>query len=131
MTNHGLELLLNRLSQTPVKQSELLLAARDQGSRWTADQLRLCLRCLGLQFEPDGGEDPVVRLAARSDREILAQAILDVVRANPGQPLPAARVRELLPDRLTETTSVEQIRAVAREVTELTVFGPGLIRLKG
>jgi hypothetical protein len=131
MNTETFESLLTRVAKEgSVLLSELHRDAAEVGSGWSADQLRLGLASLGLTLSPAAGDDLRVTLQARSEREVLAEAILEVVRAQGGRPIAVAQVRQLLPERLATVTSVEQIRAIARDMPELQVFGPGLLRLK-
>jgi hypothetical protein len=122
------EQLLASLQREPLPLSRLHAYARDAGSTWTSEQLRLLLDCVeGIAVGGDQA-DPAVSLGQRSARDELAQAILDVVRANAGRPVPPQEVLRRLSGRFT--TSVEQIMAVARQSPGLEVFGPGLLRLR-
>jgi len=71
--------------------------------------------------------DPLVQLGERSVQDELADAIAEVVRAQ-GRPVPAAQVMQLLPRKFT--TSVEQLKKLAKETPGLKVVGPGLISLE-
>ena len=126
MTPALYEQLVETLKRGPLPLERLHAYAADAGSTWSMDQLHLMLDCLeGVRVEPgeDGGWK--VRLGQQTQQEELADAIVEVVRSQGGKPLPAMKVLELLPPRFT--TSVEQIRKIARESKELHLIGPGLI----
>ncbi len=128
MTPDVFEQLVEVLRRQPLLLSRLHAYARDAGSRWSAEQLHLFLECMdGVEVEA-GTADPRVSLGQRSARDELADAIVEVVRARGGRPVPAQEILRLLPDRFT--TSVEQIKDVARHHPALEVFGPGLLRLR-
>ena len=61
----------------------------------------------GIEVKSAANDDPIVGLGHRSEQEELAEAVIDVVRAQ-GRPIPAAQIIQLLPSRFT--TSVEQIK---------------------
>jgi hypothetical protein len=131
MTEVFLDRLTNALRTKSRKLDELRAMAVESGSDWTADQLWLLFACLeGYQVEGGGGDAamPTVSLGERSPKERLQDAILDVVRSEAGRPVPAQKVHSLLPAEFV--TSVVQIVAVARQVPNLEVFGPGLLRFK-
>jgi hypothetical protein len=120
------EQLLAALQRGPLPLSQLHAYARDAGSAWSNEQVRLMLECLdGVTIGADQA-DPAVSLGQRSARDELAQAILELVRANEGRPVPPQEVLRRLLGRFT--TSVEQIMAIARQTPGLEVFGPGLLR---
>ena len=107
--------------------TQLHAAIREAGSTWSVDQLHLMIDCME-GVEVTGAEGNwTVSAGERSPEEELAAAIEQVVRSQGGQPLPAAKVLELLPDRFT--TSEAQVRKVAKESSRLKVMGPGLIAL--
>jgi hypothetical protein len=114
--------LVPSLQRGAMAVSDFHALAWQAGSTWSAAQVELFLRCL------DGVEvaDGSVRLGKRTEAEELAEALLQVVQANGGKPLSASEVRRRLPDRFV--TSDEQIKAMARKLPGLEVFGPGLIR---
>lgn len=125
MTPDLYEQLVQSLRREALPLSSLHALAADAGSTWSADQLHLMLACMdGIELQSAGNDDPVVRLGQRSLQEELAEAVLDVVRAQ-GRPTPAAQIIHLLPSKFT--TSIEQIKKLARETTGLKVIGPGLI----
>lgn len=127
MTPDLYEQLVQSLRREALPLSRLHALAADGGSTWSADQLHLMLSCMdGIELQSDANDDPVVRLGQRSLQEELAEAVLDVVRAQ-GRPTPAAQIIQLLPNKFT--TSVEQIKKLARETRGLKVIGPGLIGL--
>jgi hypothetical protein len=130
MTEVILDRLTNALRTKSRKLDELHAMAVESGSDWTTDQLWLLFACLdGYRVEGRGDAAmPTVTLGERSPKERLQDAILDVVRSAAGRPVPAQKVHSLLPAEFV--TSVAQIVAVARQVPNLEVFGPGLLRLK-
>ena len=126
MTPPIFEQLLAALQREPLPLSRLHAYARDAGSAWSSEQVRLMLESLdGVTVGADQA-DPAVSLGQRSARDELAQAILEAVRASAGRPVPPQEVLRRLSGRFT--TSVEQIIAVARQTPGLEVFGPGLLR---
>ncbi len=113
MTPDLYDQLVQSLRREPLPLSKLHALAADGGSTWSVEQLHLMLACMdGIELESTGNDDPVVRLGQRSLHEELAEAVLDVVRAQ-GRPTPAAQIIQLLPNKFT--TSVEQIKKLARE----------------
>jgi len=123
------EQLLNALQREPLLLSRLHAYAREAGSAWSAEQLRLLLECVdGVTVGAGDHADPPVSLGQRCARDELAQAILDVVKTNAGRPVPPQEVLRRLSGRFT--TSVEQIMAIARQTPGLEVFGPGLLRFR-
>ena len=117
----------NRCGGKPCRLSRLHALAADAGSTWSVEQLHLMLACMdGIEVKSTANDDPIVGLGQRSQQEELAEAVVDVVRAQ-GRPTPAAQIIHLLPSRFT--TSVEQIKKLARETRGLKVIGPGLIDL--
>jgi hypothetical protein len=122
------EQLLAALHREPLPLSRLHAYARDAGSTWSSEQLRLLLDCVEGVVVGADRSDPTVALGQRSARDELAQAILDAVRASGGRPVPPQEVMRRLSGRFT--TSVEQIMAIARQTPGLEVFGPGLLRLR-
>ena len=125
MTPAIYEELVQVLRREPMRLTKLHAMAVDAGSTWSVDQLHLMLAVMdGIEVDAGDGDDPLVRLGERSLQEELADAIAEVVRSQ-GRPIPAAQVLKLLPSRFT--TSVEQIKKIARETSGLQVVGPGLI----
>jgi len=119
------EQLMQSLRREAMPLSRLHALAADGGSTWSAEQLHLMLACMdGIELQSAVEGDPIVRLGRRSLQEELAEAVLDVVRAQ-GRPTPAAQIIHLLPSKFK--TSIEQIKKLARETTGLKVVGPGLI----
>lgn len=119
--------LVETLRRQPLPLSRLHDFARDAGSRWSSEQLRLFLECMdGVIVAADA--DPLVGLGRRSARDELADAILEIVRGRGGRPVPAQEVLRLLPERFT--TSAEQIKDIAKQTPALELFGPGLLRLR-
>lgn len=127
MTPALYEQLVQSLRREALPLSKLHAFAADAGSTWSTEQLHLMLACMdGIELQSSGNDDPVVRLGQRSHQEELAEAVLDVVRAQ-GRPTPAAQIIQMLPRKFT--TSVEQVKKLARETRGLKVIGPGLIGL--
>jgi hypothetical protein len=127
MTPAVFDQLVETLRRQPLPLSRLHDFARDAGSRWLAEQLRLFLECMdGVTVAADA--DPLVGLGQRSVRDELADAILEIVRGRGGRPVPAQEVLRLLPERFT--TSAEQIKDIAKQTPALELFGPGLLRLR-
>mgnify|MGYP001573506268 CR=1 FL=1 len=125
MTSSHADELLRELRAQPVAFEALHERLRAAGSPWSADQLRLFLRCVpGVQR--DSAAD-TFHLAA-SAGVTLEDAILPAVRSFAGRPVPASEVRARLPAHLVTTD--EQIRAVAKRHPELQLVGPGLITIK-
>jgi hypothetical protein len=120
--------LVQTLRREPLPLAKLHALAVDAGSTWSLEQLHLLLACMdGIEVQRADTGNPVVSLGQRSTQDELAEAIADVVRAQ-GRPVPAAQVMQLLPDRFT--TSVEQIKKLARETSGLKLLGPGLVALE-
>jgi hypothetical protein len=114
--------LLNRQSE-PL--SRLHSLALDAGSTWSIEQLHLMLACMeGIELAAIDDEVVMVSLGQRTFLQELHEAIIEVVNAQ-GQMLPAVQIKDLLPARFT--TSVEQIKKLARESKVLKVVGPGLV----
>ena len=119
--------LLQTLRREPQPLATLHALAVDAGSTWSVEQLHLLLACMeGVEVQSADTDNPVVRLGQRSQQDELAEAIADVVRAQ-GRAVPAAQVLQLLSGRFT--TSVEQIKKLARETSGLKLLGPGLVAL--
>ena len=114
-----------QLARSPQTVAQLHAPIRELGSDWSLAQLRLFLACLaGIEVSGEG----LVSLGAKSPRELLVDAMVEVVKSGGGKPIPAARVVQLLPDRFV-TTAV-QVKALAKACDRLEVFGPGLLQLK-
>jgi hypothetical protein len=125
MTPEIYEQLTQSLRKEPLPLSRLHALAVDAGSHWSVDQLHLMLACMdGIELSASDSDDPLVRLGERSPAEELAEAIVEVVTSQ-GRAVPAAQILQLLPKRFS--TSVEQIKKLARETRGLKVVGPGLI----
>ena len=119
--------LVQSLRREPLPLSRLHALATDAGSAWSVEQLHLMLACMdGVELNSVGNDEPIVGLGQPSQQEELAEAVIDVVRAQ-GRPTPAAQIIKLLPSRFT--TSVEQLKKLARETRRLKIIGPGLIAL--
>jgi len=126
MTPEIYEDLLEALKREPLPLPKLHALAVQAGSRWSVEQLHLMLAVMdGVNVESGNGDVPVVSLGERSESDQLVDAILEIVRSQGGRPMPAAQVLRLLPGRFT--TSVEQIKRLAKDTSGLNVVGPGLI----
>ena len=122
------EQLVDAVRREPLPLAKMHALAVDAGSTWSVEQLHLLLACMdGIEVESDDTGKAVVKLGQRSQQDELVEAIADVVRAQ-GRPVPAAQVMQLLPRRFT--TSVEQIKKLARETSGLRLVGPGLVALE-
>ncbi len=96
---------------------------------WSIDQVRLFIRCcVDLTLDESDPGRIIVKAAGKTKEESLIDAILDVVSAQEGKPIPAAAIKTRLPSDFT--TSVEQIIAAIKRNEDLEVFGPNLVRLK-
>lgn len=127
MTPAVFDQLVETLRRQPLPLSRLHDFARDAGSLWSVEQLRLFLECMDGVTLADA-DDPQVGLGQRSARDELGDAILEIVRGRGGRPLPAQEVLRLLPERFT--TSAEQIKDIAKQTPALELFGPGVLRLR-
>lgn len=128
MTPDIYEELVQSLRRKELPLSRLHALAKDAGSTWSVEQLHLMLACMdGIELKSGDHGDPIVGLGQRSLQEELIEAVIEVVRAQ-GRPIPAAQIIQLLPGKFT--TSVEQIKKMARETRGLKVIGPGLIGLE-
>jgi hypothetical protein len=122
--------LLDQLRETirrqPTRLGQLHAQAKDAGSGWTREQVRLLLEAYE-GFTVGSEDDPEISLGAVTHEEGLLTAVRHVLSNEPGRPVPIARVIELLPSDLT--TSVEQLRALATKTADLEIRG-ALIRCK-
>ncbi len=121
-----LEQLRDTVRRQPTRLGSLHAHARDAGSPWSPDQLRLLLETY-TGFKVGEGADPEISLGEVTPEEALLAAVRQILSTEPGRPVPVARVIELLPPNLT--TSVEQIRALAAKTSDLEIRG-ALIRRK-
>ena len=95
---------------------------------WTADQLRLFVRCSSdLSFDDSHPDEPMVRACGESEEEALSKAIYTVVEQH-GRPIAASQIKAKLPPEFV--TSSEQIIAEVKRHPALEIFGPGLARIK-
>ena len=125
MTPQIYEELVQSLRRGELPLSRLHALATDAGSTWSVEQLHLMLACMdGLELKSGDSGDPIVGVGQRSLQEELIDAVIEVVRAQ-GRPTPVAQIIQLLPGKFT--TSVEQIKKMARETHGLKLIGPGLI----
>ena len=116
--------LLGTLKREPLRLKQLHELAVQAGSRWSVNQLHLMLSVMdGVNVAGVDG-NPLVSLGEQLEEDQLIDAILEIASAS-GKPMPAAQVLKLLPSRFT--TSVEQIKRLARDTSGLNVVGPGLI----
>ena len=102
--------------------------ARQRGSNWSPDQLRLLFECAGKFSVESEGEDVRVKFAAENERGDLAGAVCEIVAAAGGKPIHPSEIRKQLPGHFV--TTEEQIKAIARQSANLELFGPGLLRVK-
>ncbi|MFZ2959642.1 MAG: hypothetical protein WA705_22375 [Candidatus Ozemobacteraceae bacterium] len=118
-----------RLQEKAMPLSEIHGFIRDAGSRWDIDQLRLLL-CLvdGIAMNSDRLDEPTFKIGQEREEDKIARAILEIVRAQAGIPIPVAQIKSLLSS--STVTSTEQIKAICKQIPELEVFGPGLVRLR-
>ncbi len=129
MTPETYEHLIRTIRREPLPLQKLHGFATDAGSTWSVEQLHLMLECMeGVEVYSEDNETLFVRLGRRTEQDELVDAIADVVRSQ-GRPVPAAQVLSLLPGKFT--TSVEQIKRIAKETQGLKVMGPGLIAVDG
>ena len=125
MTPDIYEELVQSLRREELSLSRLHALATDAGSTWSVEQLHLMLACMdGIELKSGDNGDPLVGLGQRSLQEELIEAVIEVVRAQ-GRPTPAAQIIQLLPGKFT--TSVEQLKKIARDTHGLRLIGPGLI----
>lgn len=125
MTPHLYDDLTRQLNQAPQSLGQLHRFVQELGSDWSMAQLQLFLTCMdGIDVSADGQ----VSLGAKSPQELLLAAVVDVVKSKGGQPIPAAQVMRLLPSQFVTTEA--QIKALAKNSSQLEVFGPGLLKLK-
>ncbi len=128
MTPDIYEELVQSLRREGLPLSRLHALATDAGSTWSVEQLHLMLACMdGIEMKSGVDGDPLVGLGQRSQQEELIEAVIEVVRAQ-GRPTSAAQIIQLLPSKFT--TSVEQLKKLARESNKLIVLGPGLLSLR-
>ena len=128
MTPAIYEHILESLQQGSVLLDRVHSLAKEAGSTWSENQVHLFLVCMdGIEIRP-GDEGLIVSRGRRTREDELASTIVEIVRSQAGQPIPAAAIRKRLPGQFV--TTEEQIRALARRTLELEVVGPGLIRLK-
>jgi hypothetical protein len=123
-----LEQLRDTARRQPTRLGSLHAQARDAGSPWSLDQLRLLLETYA-GFKGGDGADPEIALGEVTPEEALLAAVRQVFNAEPGRLLPVARVIELLPPNLT--TSVEQLRALAAKTNDFEIRGPMIRRKLG
>lgn len=123
-----LEQLRDTVRRQPTRLGSLHAHARDAGSPWSPDQLRLLLETYD-GFKAGAGADPEISLGEVTPEEALLAAVRQILSTEPGRPVPVARVIELLPTNLT--TSVEQLRALAAKSSDLEIRGPMIRRKVG
>ena len=123
-----LEQLRDTVRRQPTRLGSLHAHARDAGSPWSPDQLRLLLETYD-GFKVGAGADPEISLGEVTLEEALLSAVRQILSTEPGRPVPVARVIELLPTNLT--TSVEQLRALAAKTSDLEIRGPMIRRKPG
>ena len=123
-----LDQLRDTVRRQPTRLVSLLAHARDAGSPWSPDQLRLLLETYG-GFKVGDGADPEISLGEVTPEEALLAAVRQILSTELGRPVPVARVIELLPSNLT--TSVEHLRALAAKTSDLEIRGPMIRRKPG
>lgn len=125
MTPAIFEMVLENLHRGPKPLTDIYALAKEYGSAWTEAQLHLMLVCMdGIEIvKNDNGL--LVKRGQRTPEEELTAAIIDVVKAQAGRPIPAAAIKRQLPGHFI--TSEEQIKALARKSPQLKIVGPGLI----
>ncbi len=128
MTPESYKTITESVNSQSIPLKQLHAAARDSGSTWSVDQLRLLLTCLDDWRVKNAGSEWQVERAGRSLEEELEDAIVTAVQSQGGRPMPAAVVMSLLPSKFT--TSEAQVRKLAKESSRLQVLGPGLISAK-
>lgn len=123
-----LDQLRDTVRRQPTRLGQLHAHARDAGSPWSPEQLRLLLEtCAGFKVGDASDVDPEISLGEVTPEEALLAAVRQILSTEPGRPVPVARVIELLPGSLT--TSLEQVRALAAKTNDLEIRGV-LIRRK-
>jgi hypothetical protein len=123
-----LEQLREAVRDHPMRLGQLHTHARDAGSPWNVAQLRLLLEVYD-GFKVGVGDDPEISVGESTIEETLLTSVRQILSAEPGRPVPVARVIELLPSNLT--TSPEQLRALAAKTTDLELRGPMIRRKPG
>ncbi len=123
-----LEQLRDTVRRQPTRLGSLHAHARDAGSPWSADQLRLLIETFD-GFKVGSGDDPDISLGEVTPEESLLAAVRQILSAELGRPVPVARVIELLPPNLT--TSPEQLRALAAKTNDFEIRGPMIRRKLG
>jgi hypothetical protein len=120
--------ILELLAHAPMSFESLHAMARSSGSMWSEEQIRLFLSCMnGVEIERTDDKE-VVRIGQLTERDELAAAIIEVVRSFGSRPVHVGEVRQHLPRKFV--TTEERIKALAKTLAGLEVFGPGLIRMK-
>jgi len=124
-----LDQLRDTVRRQPTRLGQLHAHARDAGSQWSPEQLRLLLETYaGFKVGDLADADPEISLGEVTPEEALLAAVHQILSTEPGRPVPVARVIGLLPSNLT--TSVEQLRALAARFSDLEIRGP-MIRRRG
>lgn len=126
--------LLDQLQATvrrqPTRLSHLHAEARDGGTPWSQDQLRLLLECFeAFQFSDATADNPEVSVGEMTHEETLLAAVREILETQPGRPMPLARVIELLPSHLA--TSIEQLRALITQTNDIEIRGSMIRRNPG
>ena len=124
--------LIDQLRDTvrhqPTRLGQLHAQVRDAGITWSSEQLRLLFETYdGFKVGDPASTDPEISLGQVTPEESLLAAVRQILSAEPGRPVPVARVIELLPTNLT--TSAEQLRALTSKTNDLEFRG-ALIRHK-
>lgn len=117
--------LIAQLRQAAQPLPELHGFIQELGSEWSLAQLQLFLVCMdGIEVR----DDDRVSIGEKSPLELLLAAVVNVVKSQGNKPIPAAQVVRLLPSQFVTTEA--QIKALAKDSSELVVVGPGLLKLK-
>jgi hypothetical protein len=117
--------LIAQLRQAAQPLPELYGFIQELGSDWSLAQLQLFLVCMdGIEVS----DDDRVSMGEKSPLELLLAAVVHVVKSQGNKPIPAAQVVRLLPSQFVTTEA--QIKALAKDSSELVVVGPGLLKLK-
>lgn len=123
-----LDQLRDSARRRPTRLSQLHAWARDAGSLWSREQLRLLLEtCAGFKLGDPADADPEISIGDITPEEALLAAVRQILNTEPSRPMPVARIIELLPANLT--TSPEQLRALAITTGDLEIRG-ALVRRK-
>ena len=130
MTPALLAQLQATVRRQPTRLTRLHAEARDGGTPWSQEQLRLLLECFeAFHFSDPNAENPEVSVGELTHEEALLAAVREILGTQPGRPMPLPRVIELLPPQLA--TSIEQLRALVAKTTDIEIRGPMIRRNPG